>query len=107
MVYPPFCDLCVIGVSGLNEYSVNNFAVELLNNLKKLHSEQYADLKIIVLGPVAPRISKVGGKFRSRIIIKCRNDKRFREMISKVIKENDKNKNNISIYVDINPESLM
>ena len=107
MVYPPFCDLCVIGVSGLNEYSVNNFAVELLNNLKKLHSEQYADLKIIVLGPVAPRISKVGGKFRSRIIIKCRNDKRFREMISKVIKENDKNRNNISIYVDINPESLM
>lgn len=107
MVYPPFCDLCVIGVSGVNEYSVNNFAVELLNNLKKLHSEQYSDLKIIVLGPVAPRISKVGGKFRSRIIIKCRNDKRFREMIAKVIKENDKNKNNISIYVDINPESLM
>lgn len=107
MVYPPFCDLCVIGVSGLNEYSVNNFAIELLNNLKKLHSEEYSDLKIIVLGPVAPRISKVGGKFRSRIIIKCRNDRKFREMISKVIKENDKNKNNISIYVDINPESLM
>ncbi len=107
MVYPPFCDLCVIGVSGVTEYSVNNFAVELLNKIKKIHSEEYSDLKIIVLGPVAPRISKVGGKFRNRIIIKCRNDKNFREMISKVIKENDKNKNNINIYVDINPESLM
>ena len=107
MVYPPFCDLCVIGVSGLNEYAVNNFAVEILNSLKKIHTEDYSDLKIIVLGPVAPRISKVGGKFRNRIIIKCRNDKKFREMISKVIKENDKNKNNINIYVDINPESLM
>lgn len=107
MVYPPFCDLCVIGVSGLNEYVVNNFAVELLNKIKQVHSEDYSDLKIIVLGPVAPRVSKIGGKFRNRIIIKCRNDKKFREMISKVIKDNDKNKNNISIYVDINPESLM
>lgn len=107
MVYPPFCDLCVIGVSDLNEYAVNNFAVELLNKIKQVHSEDYSDLKIIVLGPVAPRVSKIGGKFRNRIIIKCRNDKKFREMISKVIKDNDKNKNNISIYVDINPESLM
>lgn len=107
MVYPPFCDLCVIGVSGLNEYAVNNFAVELLNKIKQVHSEDYSDLKIIVLGPVAPRVSKIGGKFRNRIIIKCRNDKKFREMISKVIKDNDKNKNNISIYVDINPESLI
>lgn len=107
MVYPPFCDLCVIGVSGMNEYAVNNFAVELLNKIKQVHSEDYSDLKIIVLGPVAPRVSKIGGKFRNRIIIKCRNDKKFREMISKVIKDNDKNKNNISIYVDINPESLM
>lgn len=107
MVYPPFCDLCVIGISGLNEYAVNNFAVEILNKLKKIHSEEYSDLKIIVLGPVAPRVSKIGGKYRNRIIIKCRNDKKFRDMISKVIKENDKNKNNINIYVDINPESLM
>ena len=107
MVYPPFCDLCVIGLSGEKEYAVNNCAGELLNSLKKLHSEQYSDLKIIVLGPVAPRISKVGGKFRNRIIIKCRNNKKFREMISKLIKEIDKNKNNINIYVDINPESLM
>ena len=107
MVYPPFCDICVIGFSGEKDYSVNVSANEFLNALKKIHTEQYSDLKIIVLGPVAPRVSKVGGKFRNRIIIKCRNDKRFREMISKILKDFDKNKNNINIYVDINPESLM
>ena len=107
MVYPPFCDICVIGFSGEKDYSVNVSANEFLNALKKIHTEQYSDLKIIVLGPVAPRVSKVGGKFRNRIIIKCRNNKRFREMISKLLKDTDKSKNNISIYVDINPESLM
>ncbi len=109
MVYPPFCDICVIGFSGEKEYVVNNSANEMLNILKSIHSEQYSNLKIIVLGPVVPRISRVGGKFRSRIIIKCRNDKNFREMISKLLKEFTKNKNNdnVNIYVDINPESLM
>ena len=107
MVYPPFCDICVIGFSSEKDYSVNTSANEFLNALKNLHTEQYSDLKIIVLGPVAPRVSKIGGKFRSRIIIKCRNDKRFREMISKLLKDFDKNKNNISVYVDINPESLI
>ena len=107
MVYPPFCDICVIGFSSEKDYSVNVSANEFLNALKKLHTEQYSDLKIIVLGPVAPRVSKVGGKFRNRIIIKCRNDKRFREMISKLLKDFDKNKNNINVYVDINPESLI
>lgn len=105
MVYPPFCDICVIGFSSEKDYSVNASANEFLNALKKLHTEQYSDLKIIVLGPVAPRVSKIGGKFRNRIIIKCRNDKRFREMISKLLKDFDKN--NISVYVDINPESLI
>lgn len=109
MVYPPFCDLCVINFSSEKEYSVNNSANEFLNELKKLHKEQYSDLKIIVLGPVSPRVSRVGGKFRNRIIIKCRNDKKFREMISKLLKESAKNKknDNASIYVDVNPESIM
>ena len=107
MVYPPFCDICVIGFSGEKDYSVNVASNEFLIALKTLHAEQYSDLKIIVLGPVAPRVSKVGGKFRSRIIIKCRNDKRFREMISNLLKNFDKLKKNVSVYVDINPESLM
>ncbi len=109
MVYPPFCDICVIGFSSDKEYSVNNSAKEMLEILKQIHSTHYADLDIIVLGPVAPRISRVGGKFRNRMMIKCKNDKRFREMISCLLKEFAKNKknDNVSMYVDINPESLM
>ncbi len=107
MVYPPFCDICVIGFSSEKDYFVNTSANEFMQSLKKIHTEKYSDLNIIVLGPVSPRVSKVGGKFRSRIIIKCRNDKRFREMIGNLLKDFDKNKNNINVYVDINPESLI
>jgi primosomal protein N' (replication factor Y) len=108
MVYPPFCDLCVIGFSSEKEYSVNKASLDFLEMLKRIHSEKYSDIKIIVLGPVAPRIAKIGGKYRGRIIIKCKNDKNFRAMISELLKEFEKDKKeNVNIYADINPESII
>ena len=109
MIYPPYCDICVIGFSSEKEYSVNKASNDFLSLLKNIHSEKYSQNNIIVLGPVAPRISKIGGKHRSRIIIKCKNNKLFREMISELIIqfEKDKNHNNVSVYADINPESIL
>ncbi len=109
MVYPPFCDLCVIGFSSEKEFSVIKAANNFLELLKRYHSEKYSDVKIIVLGPVTPRVSKIGGKYRNRIIIKCKNDKSFRNMISDLLKEfaKDKKQDNVSIFADINPESIV
>lgn len=109
MAYPPYCDLCVIGFSGEKEFSVNNAAIDFVEFLKKLHTEKFSDVKIIVLGPATPKIAKIGGKFRNRIIIKCRYGKRLRAFISELLKDFMKNKkyDDVSIYADINPESLM
>ena len=109
MVYPPFCDLCVVGFSADRDFSAQKSAVHFLNLLKSVHKEKYPENKLIVLGPVAPRIAKIGGKFRSRIIIKCKNDKGFRNMISELLKEFSKElkQDNVNISVDINPESII
>ena len=109
MIYPPFCDLCVIGFSADRDFAVNRSAVHFLNLLKSVHKEKYPHIKIIVLGPVVPRVAKIGGKFRSRIIIKCKNDKGFRNMISELLKEFSKElkQDNVNIFVDINPESII
>lgn len=109
MIYPPYCDLCVIGFSSENEYHVNKASLNFLQMLKKTHMEKYSDIKIIVLGPVTPRVAKIGGKYRGRIVIKCKNDIKFRNMISELLKEfiKDKKQENVSIYADINPESIM
>ncbi len=109
MAYPPYCDLCVIGFAGEREFSVNNAAIEFVDALKRIHCENFSDLQIIVLGPATPKIAKIGGKFRNRIIIKCRYSKRLREFISELLKMFMKNKkyDDVSIFADINPESLM
>ena len=108
MVYPPFCDLCVIGFSSEKEYSVNKASLDFLQMLKKIHSEKYSDINIIVLGPVTPRVAKIGGKYRGRIIIKCKNSRKFRDMISELLKEFAKDKKeNVNVFADINPENII
>ncbi|MBR5246639.1 MAG: primosomal protein N' [Clostridia bacterium] len=109
MIYPPFCDLCVIGFTSDVEISTKRAANDFLNQLKIVHSKKYKNNDIIVLGPVTPRVAKLGGKFRERIIIKCKNSVEFRRMISELLKQFAKEKKyeNVSVYADINPESVM
>ena len=107
LVYPPYCDLCVIGITGENETIVKNAARETLDILKKYANGEFKGEKIIVLGPMPARVAKVNEKFRHRLIIKCRNTARFREMISKLLIEtgNDSRFSKVTVYADINPEN--
>ena len=109
MIYPPYCDLCVLGLTGADEQGVRIAAKEVLDLIKKLIAEKYKGEKIIVLGPVPARVLRVSGKYRYRIIIKCRNTALFRSMISEVLTEtgSDKRFRNISVYADMNPDSAL
>ena len=105
MVYPPFCDICSITFS--SEYQNKSFqcAKAFFDLLKNAVTEEYNDVKINVMGPVQPRVSKISNKYRNIITIKCKNNKRFRKMMSELLIKYMKNTDNTSanITVDINP----
>ncbi len=107
LVYPPYCDLCVIGLTGEDEIIVKNAARETLDMLKKYSNGEFKGEKIIVLGPMPERVAKVNEKYRYRLIIKCHNTARFREMISKLLIETGKDSrfSKVTVYADINPEN--
>lgn len=75
MIYPPYCNLCVVSFTGSDEMLTKSASKVFLNMLKERQKNDFADLSIIVLGPIAPRVSKISGKYRFRIIIKCKNTK--------------------------------
>ena len=81
---------------------------EFLSELRRITVEKYKNQKIIVLGPMPPRISKINNKYRYRIIIKCKNSKNFRNMISELLISFGKNQKfrDVTVTADINPESL-
>ncbi len=108
LIYPPYCDLCEINFQGLTQSLVSECAEKIFNNLVKLNENEFSDQKIIVLGPMAPRVSKINDYYRQRILIKCKNTVRFREMINILIKEilNDRAYKSILVYADMNPENL-
>ncbi len=109
LIYPPYCDLCVIGFVGENETVVKSAARETLDLLKDYVSDEFKGEKIIVLGPMPARVAKISEKFRYRIIIKCRNTSRFRQMISKILVKagTDSRFSKVTVYADINPDTAM
>ncbi len=109
MVYPPFCDLCSVCFISENEVEALNCSRAFLTSLTEKVENIYKNEKIIVLGPMPPRISKVNNRFRYRIIIKCKNSKNFRKMLSELLVEygKEKNYNSVTITADINPVNLI
>ena len=105
MIFPPYCDICVVFVQSEDKSMAEDTMEEIFINIKNAVEEEYKDIKLIILGPAAASVPKVNNKFRYRIIIKTRNSRRFREMLKDVI--NVRQKRDVSIGVDINPETIM
>ena len=109
LIYPPYCDICLIGFVGENENKVKSASQRFTDILKEKLSGEYNELKIIALGPMAARVSKISNKFRYRLILKCKNSARFRAMMSEMLKVTGSEKAfiGVSVYIDINPENII
>lgn len=106
MIYPPFCDICVVCFSSESEDACVRCADDFL---RKLVTETGgADgIKMIALGPMSPKVEKVGGKHRRRIIIKTKNTAKFRDSLSEILREvsSDRNNRAVTVFADMNPEN--
>lgn len=109
LVYPPYCDLCVVGFTGTDETVVKTAARNALELLKRHLAGEFKGEKAIILGPMPARVAKVCGKFRYRLIIKCRNTGGMRRLISRLLIETgeDSRFSKVTAYADINPDSTV
>jgi len=83
LLFPPFCDLCIAEFSSADEKT----AVKAAEVFAELFAElsKPASLPVRVLGPVRSGAGSINGKFRLRLIIKCRNNKAFRAVMEKAL----------------------
>lgn len=109
LIYPPYCDICLIGFVGENEAKVRVASQKFTDKLKTKLDGEYNDLKIIALGPMTARVSKISNKFRYRLILKCKNSKHFRALMTEMLKYtgSDRAYSDVSVYIDINPENII
>lgn len=108
MTYPPYCDLCTFTFSGVSQRETELASHSFLQQLKELASAEYANEKLIVLGPAPPRAARISGKYRYRIIVKCRMRAATREMMARLLTGFglDPRYRNITLFPDVHPESI-
>ena len=82
-------------------------ANHFLETIKNAVTNEYSDVKVNVLGPMQPKVAKINNKYRNVITIKCKNNKRFRNMISALLVSfmKDKMNSGVNVIADINPLS--
>ncbi len=109
MIYPPYCELCVIGFVGENKDEVSASATAFFDRIRALNDFNYPNVKMIILGPSSASIPRIGGKYRYRIIIKTKNTSDFRKIISTALRDfgRDRRNKNVTAYADLNPDSIM
>ncbi len=108
MLYPPFVQLCLVGFVCVDSVKIDRAASAFMELITQKLNSDYNDIPIRVLGPSAASIPKVNNKYRYKIILKCRNDAKFRKMLSSVLVEFSKIKDysDVTVYADMHPIEL-
>lgn len=109
MLYPPFSDICVVGFISEHEHTARDMSLCFTDMLTKLAKAEYPELPMRVLGPSPAAVNKVMGKFRFRLIIKCRNSRRFSEFMTRLLEEINRMKNfkEAQAFADMNPDNVL
>lgn len=104
MLYPPFADICLVGFTGTGQALTLRAANAFLQLFSALAQRDYPALPIRILGPSPAAVVKVSNKYRYKLIIKCRNTRAFRELLSRVLIQFDSEREyaKITVYADMN-----
>ena len=104
MLYPPFADICLIGFVGADQTKTLNAAKGFLTEFAKLAKAEYSELPVRVLGPSPALVIKVSNKYRYKLIIKCKNNRAFRELLSRVLVSFGTSRDyaDVTAYADMN-----
>ncbi len=108
MLYPPFASICLVGFVGENAKLAENAAFTFTAKMTELLNQEYSDIPLRVLGPSQAAVFKVSNKYRFKLILKCRNDNRFREMLSRMLIafSGEREFNGVTVYADMDPLNL-
>lgn len=107
VLFPPFCDLAVLVLSGLDEFALLEFAKLIASVSQKMERSNPPDARVIRLGPFRQAVYKLNGKYRQRIVYKYKDNRFSREFLAKLLAETLKiTPPTISAELDINPSAI-
>ena len=107
LVFPPFCDIALLTLTCSDERELVSASKKMSDRLKEHVKGAYSDLPLVIYGPFEAPVYKVDNKYRMRMVIKCRANKRLREMLSDMLSFfSGSGAKGLSLSIDINPANL-
>ncbi len=107
LVFPPFCDIVLITLASPDEKELMLASRQLSEMLRRFRSNEFSDVAAVIFGPFEAPVYRVDGKYRMRMVIKCRLNKRSRLMFASILAEFSKwSARRTTLSIDFNPSSL-
>ncbi len=105
--YPPYCDIYCMVFSGEDEDKTKSACEFFVNHLEKVFKKDRIH-SIIMFPAMRAPVYKINGRHRYRIIMKCVDSKKIREILSVALAELSAKSEYANIYcsVDLNPYSM-
>ena len=108
LVFPPFCDMVLFSFSGENAGEVGMLA-DRAAQLLLLHIDpekgDYPDVPLVVFGPFEAQVFRVGERYRMRVILKCKLNRRSRALLAEVLSAVTGSES-VAVTLDCNPNNL-
>ena len=96
--------IAVFSISADEETELRNFSQEFFDALELKRETTYSDVQMMPFGPFEAPVFKIKNKYRMRIVIKFKNNKRNRALFEELLLEYGKKAaGKIALSVDINP----
>ena len=106
-VFPPFCDICVINIISEFENEAVATAKKTGEALRAQMNGDYNDVKAIIFGAFPATVYKLNRSFRMRFIIKCKMNKRTKEMLALILSDIQKQTTKkVTVNIDVNPNMI-
>ena len=108
LLFPPFVDIVLLTLSGEDEGEVMRRAVSLRTQLEGLTKGEFSSVPVILFGPFEAPVYRAEGRYRMRIVVKCRLNRDSRALFSRVLDttEDGEKKDGVSLSIDFNPSTL-
>ncbi len=100
--YPPFCDMVQLTVTADTELDVKEASKTLSDAIILRLKGEYSDLPTTVYGPFEAQVYKVNDKYRMRMVVKCRLNRKSRALFHELLMLFAANRR-ASLSVDLNP----
>ncbi len=105
--FPPFCDIATLTLTSPDEQELIKASGILAAKLNEKLRGEYRELPTVVFGPFEAPVYKVENRYRMRMVIKCRLNRKCRKMFSELLSEFSRSgAKGLTLSADFNPSNL-